>query len=144
MLRSIVATAGAVLLMSAAAARPARAMTDREEVKAHVPFAFQVEGRQLPAGDYEFYVPDANHPEIIEIRGTHPSESPIVAVGIPAENGSVNNAKMVFDDVGSQKFLRSIELPGQEGVEFLAHNAELRATHELAAEASPTPSAGTR
>jgi hypothetical protein len=144
MLRSIVATAGAALLLGATAARPAHAMTDRELVKAHIPFAFQVEGRQLPAGDYELFVLDANHPDVIEIRSTHSGDSPVVVVGVPEDSGSVHNAQMAFDDVGREKILRAIRLPGEEGVEFLVANAELRAAHEVAAEASRTPSASAR
>jgi hypothetical protein len=143
MLRSIVATAGAVFLMSATAARPAHAMADEELVKAHVPFAFQVLGRQMPAGDYELKPLDVTQPEVIEIRRTHSDDSPVVVLAVGMDSGSIHKAQMVFDDVGKEKFLRAIRLPGEEGVEFPVANAELRAAHEIAAEANRTPSATT-
>lgn len=142
MLRSIVATAGAVLLMGTTAARPAHAMTDKERVKAHVPFAFQVEGRQLPAGDYELQALDVTHPDVIEIRSTHGGGSPVVVVMVVHEDsGPVHEAQMVFDDVGREKFLRAIRLPGEEGFQLLVADAELEAAREVAAEANRTPSA---
>jgi hypothetical protein len=143
MSRSIVATAGAVLLVSATAARPAHAMTGRDLVKAHVPFAFQVEGRPMPAGDYELKALDANHPDLIEIRSTSRGESPVVVLVVPKDSGSVRKAQMVFDDVGREKFLRAVRLPGEEGFQLLVANAELQAAREVAAEATRTPSAST-
>jgi len=141
MLRSIVAIAGATLLLGATAARPAHAMTDNELVKAHVPFAFQVQGRQMPAGDYELKPLDVTHPEVIEIRRTHSGDSPVVVLALPKDSGSISHAQMVFDDVGRQKFLRAILLPGEKGFELPVASAEVRAAHTVAAEANRTRSA---
>jgi hypothetical protein len=144
MLRSSVAITGAVLLLGATAARPAHAMTDREVVKAHVPFAFRVLGEQMPAGDYEIKPIDVNLPGVIEIRRTHGGGSAAVFLTIPKDSGSIRHARMVFDDVGKQKFLRAVLLPGENGVELPVASAEVRAAHEVAAGANRTRSTSER
>jgi hypothetical protein len=135
MLRSTVAVAGAALLLGATAARPAHAMTDREVVKAHVPFAFQIPGEQMPAGDYEFKPMSVNSPGLIEIRRTDGGGPVAVFLTVPKDSGSIKHAKMVFDDVGKEKFLQAILLPGENGFELLVAGAEVQAAREVAAEA---------
>ena len=141
MLRSIVAIAGAALLLGATAARPAQAMTDTEVVKAHIPFAFRIPGERMPAGDYEFKPMNVNSSRIIEIRRTDGGGPVAVFEAIPKDSGSISHAQMVFDDVGKEKFLRAILLPGERGVELPVAGAEVRAAHEVAAEANRTRSA---
>jgi hypothetical protein len=136
MSRSKVAVAAGALLLSATAARPARAMVDADVVKAHLPFAFQVMGDSMPAGDYLVKPMDANSPGLLEIRRTDASGPVAVVLAIPKESGSISHAQMVFDDVGKEKFLRAILLPGESGFELPVANAELRAAREVAAEAT--------
>lgn len=132
MLRSIVAIAGTALLLGVSA-RPARAMTDNLVLKAHVPFAFSVEGTSMPSGDYVLKPLDANG--LIEIRSADLSGPAAVFLTIPAASGSIEHAKLQFDDLGKQKFLRAILLPGQRGAELPVATAEVRAAREVAAEA---------
>jgi hypothetical protein len=132
--------AGFALLLGVVAARPASAMTDTERVKAHVPFAFRVSGEQMPAGDYELKPIDINLPGVVEIRRTHGGGPTAVFLTIPKNSGSISHAQMLFDDVGKQKFLRAILLPGENGVELPVASAEVRAAHKVAAEADRTRS----
>ena len=136
MSRSIAAIAGAALLLGATAARPAHAMTDRGLVKAHVPFAFRIAGEQMPAGDYELKPLGVNLPGVIEIRRTQGGGPAAVFPTISKSSGSISHGQMVFDDVGKQKFLRAILLPGEDGLELPVASAEVQAAHDVAAEAS--------
>ena len=129
MSRNFVAITGAALLMGATAARPAHAMTDREVVKAHIPFAFQILGEQMPAGDYVLKPLDVESPGVIEIRRADGRGPAAAFLTIPRASGSISRAQMVFDDVGKEKFLRAIELPGENGVELPVASAEVRAAH---------------
>ena len=134
MLRSIVAIAGTALLLGVSA-RPAPAMTDDKVLKAHVPFAFRVEGTSMPAGDYVLKPLDINAPGLIEIRSATLAGPAAVFLTIPEESGAIEHAKLLFDDVGKQKFLRAILVPGQTGGELPVASAELRAARKVAAEA---------
>jgi hypothetical protein len=63
-----------------------------------------------------------------------------VFLTIPRGSGSIRHAKLLFDDVGKQKFLRAILVPGQRGAELPVATAEVRAAREVAAEAVHTAS----
>jgi len=128
MLRSIVAVAGAALLSATAA----HAMTEREVVKAHIPFAFRVEGVRMPAGDYRLKPMDITLPAVYEIRRTDARGPAAVFLTIPKPSGSITRAQMVFDDVGKQKFLRAVLLPGENGIELPVVRAEVRAARKVA------------
>jgi hypothetical protein len=143
MSRNTVAIAGFALLLGAAAARPAHAMTDEELVKAHVPFAFRVSGEQMPAGDYQIKPLGITLPGVLEIRRTGGGPA-AVCLTIPESGRSIEHARMVFDDVGNQRFLRAILLPGEDGVELPVVGAEIRAARAVAAEASHSRSASVR
>jgi hypothetical protein len=135
MLRSIVALAGTVLLVGASA-RSAQAMTDDEVVKAHVPFAFQVEGTHLPAGDYVLKPLDINTPGAIEIRSVTASGPAAAFLTVPEDSGSATQPRLLFDDVGNQHFLRGILVPGQTGAEVPVPDAEVMAARDVAAQSS--------
>jgi len=143
MSRNTIAVAGFALLLGAAAARPASAMTDDDVVKAHVPFAFRVSGERMPAGDYEIRSLDTLH-GVIEIRraGGGPAA---VSLTTPKGLRSIKKARLVFDRVGNQRFLRAVLLPGEGGVEIpVVGGAEVRAARAVAADASHGRTAGTR
>jgi hypothetical protein len=141
MLRSIVTVAGGALLMWAGAARPARAMTDNEIVKAHVPFTFHVLGTTLPAGNYTLKQLDINEPGAIEIRSVRLDGPAVIFLTVPKSSGTANQPQLLFDDVGQQKFLRAIVLPDQTGVELPEAKAEVDTARRIAAQAKPTHAA---
>jgi len=136
MLRSIVTIAGGVLLLGVVASRPAPCMTEDEVVEAHVPFAFQVRGTSLPAGDYEIKLTGTYEPGVVEIRGRDVSGPTVFVLTNPKESGPIHHAELVFDDVGNQKFLRAVQLPGENGVELLVDHTEVQAARRVAAGAS--------
>jgi hypothetical protein len=141
MLRSIVTIAGGVLLLGVAASRPARCMDEGEVVNAHVPFAFQVRGTHLPAGDYELKLADMNEPGVVEIRGRGVAGPAVFVLTNAKDSDSIQHAELVFDDVGNQKFLRALLLPGEDGVEVPMDYTEVQAAHSIAAAARQSPPA---
>src|SRR5512136_1008274 len=69
--------------------------------KANIPFAFNVEGKTLPAGQYEF-TPDANM-TAIRVVGTGKAASAFAPVQTRMAAGihtTPNDAHVVFDKVG--------------------------------------------
>jgi len=137
MSRSIVAIAGGVLLLGVTAVRPARGMTDNEVVKAHVPFAFEVDGTQMPAGDYELKMAGTLTPGVVEIRGQGVDPRTAFVITNAEDSGPIRHAELVFDGVGTQKFLRAVRLPGEEGVELPVVSAEVQAARIVASQSQP-------
>jgi hypothetical protein len=127
MLRSVVAIAGGALLLGAVAARPARAMADDEVIRAHIPFAFNVEGQRMPAGDYVLKCMGINEPSVVEIRNANGSGPAALFLTNREDSGNITQPKMVFDDVGHQRFLRDILVPNQTGAEVPLAPAEVQA-----------------
>jgi hypothetical protein len=126
------------LLLGACAARPAHAMTDNQVVKAHVPFAFHVEDKWMPAGNYTLKPMEISEPGLIEIRSVETSGPAAVFLTVPKDRGTSNEPELLFDDVGHQKFLRAIVLPDQTGAELPVVAAEVQAARKLATQARPT------
>lgn len=133
MSRNVVAVAGLALLLGVTA-RPAHALADGEVVKAHIPFAFQVGATPMPAGDYVLKTIDINARGLIEIRSAGGAGPAAAFLTIPEGAGSIASAQLKFDDVGSQRFLRAILVPGQGGDELPVASAEVQAAREIAAQ----------
>jgi len=73
-------------------------------LSANVPFAFSVDGKQLPAGDYE--VRDvASRATLIETKAGDARVMGIYAYAGPSKAGET---KLVFDKIGDSYFLREI------------------------------------
>jgi hypothetical protein len=128
MLRSVIGVAAGAALVFAVGARPANAMASDVVLKAHVPFAFEVDGQTLPAGTYRIQTADFNEPNVVEIRNTdgHGPDELFLTVAT-RESTRLQRSELVFDKVGNQRFLRSILIPGERGASVLARRAELQA-----------------
>jgi hypothetical protein len=137
MSRSVVAIAGGVLLLGVTAARPARCMTERDVVKAHVPFAFEVEGTHLPAGDYELRLEGTYAPGVVELRELGPDSRAMLVITNAENSGPIRHAELVFDGIATQKFLRAVRLPGEGGVELPVVSAEVQAARNVASQSQP-------
>jgi hypothetical protein len=128
MLRSVAGIAAGAALLLATGARPALAMNDNVVIKAHVPFAFEVDGQSMPAGNYVVSPVGVDEWSVMEIQNAdgHGPAGVFLTVprGVQPRGG---HAKMVFDRVDGQMFLRSIRLPGQTGEALPVDRAELRA-----------------
>ncbi len=76
-------------------------------------FDFFAQGRDLPPGVYSFDVTPAGHVLLhSEKTGAEIDLNPIKSLG---QNSSIKEPKLVFDKVGSVRFLSEVWLPGQEG-----------------------------
>jgi len=128
MLRYVVAIAAGAALALAVGTRPAEAMSEGVVVEAHVPFAFQVNGRTLPAGDYHVKSIGIYERNVLEIASTDPNGPSEFVIALPQDSSrDLHHAEMIFDEVGAQHFLRAIEVPGVKGARLNTAPAELKA-----------------
>lgn len=143
MLRSFVGIAAGAALMLVAGARPARAMNDNVVLRAHVPFAFEVHGERMPAGNYVVTPFDFNETSLIKIQkadGGGPAALFLTAPeGVTPRSA---HAELVFDRIDGQSFLRSIQLPGQTGEALSVGPAELQAARAEGSAANRTATRG--
>ncbi len=104
------------------AAQAVQAQQAERVVTVHVPFAFQVEGNKLPAGDYTI-LEQAGWVQIQSKAGknaAHVLTMPVVS----KEQKAGENSEVVFHNYGGQMFLAEIWATGQE------KGRELLETHE--------------
>ncbi len=91
-------------------------------VRAEIPFAFQVAGKTLPPGEYEFQIDRSK--DMVEVLGANKGpgalENIITTLAVPAHSNS-EDAHIVFDRVGNTYILSEIWRPNAEGV--LVHAA---------------------
>ena len=83
---------------------------------AHVPFAFTVDGRETPAGDYE--VRQSNDLDVLMIVG--PDKKTVATLLVrPADNRSPaeGSPSLVFGAHDNTRQLREVWLTGEDGIE---------------------------
>jgi hypothetical protein len=127
MLKSLAGIVAGTALLLAAGAHPARAMTDTVVIKAHIPFAFQVEGQKMPAGDYVLTPAGINELSLLKVENVEGGSTALFLTLPQAIATSSGHAEMVFDHIGNQRFLRSIRLPGKTGEDIPVVRAEVHA-----------------
>jgi hypothetical protein len=98
-------------------------------VRANIPFEFTVQGKVLPAGQYQL----AREPgkDMIRISGTAKGAAIIAPVitRLSREVHTIENAHLVFDKVGETSFLSELWVPGQDG--FLLHSTKGQHEHKV-------------
>jgi len=109
-----------VLVMGAAQA--VEAQQAERMVTVRVPFAFQVEGNKLPAGDYTI-LEQSGWVQIQTKAGKNAAHVLTMPV-VNKEQKAAENSQVVFHNYGGQKFLAEIWASGQE------QGRELLETHE--------------
>ena len=84
-----------------------------DSVKAKVPFAFVVNGVELPAGEY-VVSRDANQPDLIEIASASGVRRALtLSRAVDTEGESPEQPKLEFERIGKQVYLTQITLgPG--------------------------------
>jgi hypothetical protein len=128
MLRSVIGVAAGAALVFAVGARPAQAMSENVQLKAHIPFAFEVEGRTMPAGNYEIKSAGSYESNVIEIRSLDGHGPDDFFLTVPRKTpADLQRSEMVFDRIGTQRFLRSVLVPGETGVSVPADRVEVQA-----------------
>jgi hypothetical protein len=143
MLKSIAGIAAAAALLLVAGAHPARAMTDDIVIKAHVPFAFEVDGRTMPAGSYEVRAVGINDLSLLKIQSADGHGPAGLFLTTPlGRDAKAGSAEMVFDRVDGQRFLRAIRLPGERAEAVPLDPAELQAARAESSTATRTASRG--
>ena len=144
MRKSLLAVAVA-LLFSAVASPSAFAFAD-ETLRVHVSFPFHVVDTALPPGDYVIKSAQGIDPALYEIWSADGRTAMFFLTegGEPDPAGS-ETAHLVFDQVGQDRFLRTIVVPGETGRQLVVSSAESQAELTAARAASglqPQPRSG--
>jgi len=117
-----------ILALAAAFAAPAQTAGT---VKANVPFAFTVQGRDMPAGEY--VVAHDNYNAAVILKCQEHGVSVIVPTNALESPNSRNTGKLVFHRYGGQYFLAEVWGDGRDGRQLLTTKQE----RNLALQASP-------
>ncbi len=131
--------AGALtLLFGAVASRRALAMGD-ETIRVHVSFPFHVVNSTLPPGDYVIKSAEGIDPALFEIWSADGKTAMFfLTEGAEPDRGS-QDAHLVFDQVGQERFLRKVVVPGETGRQLMVSSAESQAELAAARAASAAP-----
>ncbi len=132
-------------LVAVASAVPASAMAT-QQIKAHIPFSFELENKVLPAGDYTITPMGIDDPSVLVLHSADNKTAVqfLTTATTPANN--LRSAELVFDRVGKKEFLRDVLVPGDASAATLvssserqAEKAEMKAAerHAIAAEHHP-------
>ncbi len=104
-------------------------------VRAHVPFAFQMSGITMPAGDYQFCW-KWNRTAVITPLS---AEAPVVSSTISSfEKITQEKAMLIFRHLGNEYFLAEIHQPG-EAIAVLAISPEEQRYNKIAVKKVPVP-----
>jgi hypothetical protein len=118
---------GVLLLLSAAVA-----YAQPIEVKAPIDFAFTVEGKLLPAGQYDFKRTDDGTAFRVQSVGKEAKEG-VLAMIITRLAGEMRDLKkgayLVFDNAGDTTMLSEIWFPGEDG--YLVGVMKGKHTHKM-------------
>ncbi len=134
-MRKSLLAAALALLFSAVASRPALAMGD-ETIRAHVSFPFHVGNRTLPPGDYVIKSAQGIDPALLEIWRDDGSAGMFFLTESAEPDPGSQSAHLVFDQVGQERFLRAILVPGQTGHRLVVSTSESQAALAAARAAS--------
>jgi hypothetical protein len=112
-----------MFLISAAAALYAQ-----PTLRANIPFAFDVGGKQLPAGEYQFIPATAG--DTVRVASDQESAMALILTRMAAGiHTTPNDAHVVFDKIGNQYFLSEIWIPGEDGYDL--HNTTQKHEHRI-------------
>jgi len=120
--RLLLTTLG-VGLVAAAGVKPVSAMAT-PEIKAHIPFQFEVENTVLPAGDYTIEPLGIDDPSVLVLRSADDKTAIQFLTVAKTPNRNLQSAELVFDRLGKKEFLRDVLVPGDESAEILVASSE--------------------
>ena len=105
------------------------AFAQDDVLEANVPFAFHVNDKTFPAGQYELRIDWADH-RVTVIGGQHaPAIELFVTTLAASPHTTATDAHVVFDKVGTTYTLSELWAPGVDGV--LLHATEGKHEHEV-------------
>lgn len=126
---------------SALASRPAHAFDDGL-IRVHVPFEFHIAKTTFPSGDYVIRAAPGPDPTVLEIRQDDGKAAMFFMTERGETSPSTDTTRLVFDDVGQEKFLHAILVPGADGnvleVSAQEKRAAVAAARAANGEAAPT------
>jgi hypothetical protein len=114
------------LLFNALASRPALAIGD-ELVRAHIPFEFHIAKTTLPPGDYRIQSAQDTDRAMLEIRNDDGRVGVFFLTEGADTSKRVDAARLVFDQIGQERFLHAILVPGDAGYELRVSAEESQA-----------------
>ncbi len=117
------------VLVATAALAAAPSVFAADILKVDVPFPFQVEGKTLPAGAYEFKIDISADTVEVSAPGTGAVALVITRLAAPPHPGSNEHAHIVFDKVGTTYTLSELWEPGTDG--FLVHATKGKHEHHV-------------
>jgi len=118
-------------LVATAALAAAPSVFAADILKADVPFPFQVEGKTLPAGAYDFKIDTSA--DTVQVESSAPGAGAVALIitrlAAPPHPGSNEHAHIVFDKVGTTYTLSELWEPGTDGV--LVHATKGKHEHRV-------------
>jgi hypothetical protein len=137
--------AGLALLLAGASVSARAAGLAGETLDAHVPFAFEVRGTNMPAGRYVVREAQEVDPNLLEIRSADGQRAAFFFVEDSGTRSTTPvQPRLVFDRVGEERFLRSLRLADGDRERLPVSTDEIRLARRQAgppatASASPAP-----
>jgi len=102
------------MAFAAVMATAAQAQTASSQMmRAHIPFAFHVGSKELPAGEYRITVlnPNSDH-QVLQIRSLDGSTSAIVTT-FAAKAKAIENSRLAFHRYGQTYFFAAAQVSGE-------------------------------
>jgi hypothetical protein len=113
--------------VAALAGGPAYALDSADTITGHIPFSFRVGNETLPAGSYVIRVAaDAREHDVLVIRSADGHHEALVMGYDTTPSTHARSARLVFDKIGQDHYLRAVWVPGETGEEIPATRAEVR------------------
>jgi len=109
-----------------------------ERVKADIPFAFHVDGRTLPAGQYVIEQSDILEPQVVSIESRTTGRELLFLTDATYPRNAVETPELQFDRIGNQRYLHAIWLPDSAGAVLRVSPSEVHAAR-VAAETNASP-----
>jgi hypothetical protein len=103
-----------------------------ERVQADIPFAFHVDGRTLPAGQYVIRQNDILEPQVVTIQSRTTGREVLFLTDATYPMHSLETPELQFDTVGNQRFLHAILLPDSAGAVLRVSRSEVHAARVAA------------
>ncbi len=127
--------------LAAVSTSPALALA-RETIEVHVPFAFTVTDKTLPAGDYFVRPLNDAQPPVLEIRSTNGRYAALALTRSASPGARDSHPVLLFEKYGSNEYLHEIRLPAEMGVVLEPSLTEIQAARETRAASTGLGSTG--
>jgi hypothetical protein len=102
------------------------------EIRAQVPFGFEVGHTTLPAGAYTIEPLGIMEPSVFVIRSADNSRAVAFLANDMAPAKAPTPAELMFDRYGKQEFLHGVVVPGRRDVELPVSSLESQAEKDAA------------